>query len=43
MVPLPKMTMITFCAPKVYTKDAPLLNSGLLGPVRRCFARRVGL
>jgi hypothetical protein len=34
---------VTFCTRKVYTKNDPLLDSGLLGPVRLTFARRVDL
>lgn len=34
---------VTFCTRKVYTKDDPLLESGLLGPVRLTFARKVDL
>lgn len=34
---------VTFCTRKVYAKDDPLLNSGLLGPVRLVFAQRVEL
>jgi hypothetical protein len=34
---------VTFCTRKVYKKDDPLLESGLLGPVRLEFAQRVEL
>ena len=34
---------VTFCTRKVYAKDDPLLDSGLIGPVRLSFARRVDL
>ncbi|HOC57443.1 MAG TPA: glycosyl hydrolase [Verrucomicrobiota bacterium] len=34
---------VTFCTRKVYTKDDPLLPSGLLGPVRLIFAQTVKL
>jgi hypothetical protein len=34
---------VTFCTRKVYDKESPLLDSGLLGPVRLLSAQRLSL